>query len=162
MILALTGARPNKLGGYKIPNPVFNKLCKTTEKFFLDHKPEKIISGVALGFDSYGAKIAIKLGIPFIAAVPFTGQEKMWPKESQEDYHNLLKKAAEIVIVSEGGYSVEKMQIRNQWMVDNSDRLLGAWDGTPGGTKNCLDYAKKVKRETYIIRVDKDFGIEKF
>jgi uncharacterized phage-like protein YoqJ len=35
------------------------------------------------------------------------------------------------------------MQKRNEYIVDNSSLLLSLWDGTSGGTKNCLDYAKK-------------------
>ena len=28
-------------------------------------------------------------------------------------------------------------------MVDHSDRVLAVWDGSSGGTKNCIDYAKE-------------------
>ena len=35
------------------------------------------------------------------------------------------------------------MQERNIFMVDRADEILAVWNGTSGGTKNCIDYAKK-------------------
>jgi uncharacterized phage-like protein YoqJ len=151
MIIAFTGHRPNKLGGYKLPNPTYIHICQQIEKHLIELKPEKIISGMALGIDQWAANIAVKLNIPFVAAIPFEGQEKAWPASSQKTYFNLLKKAAEKVIVCEGGYAAYKMQIRNQWMCDKCDILIGVWDGSPGGTGNCIDYAKSINREIIYI-----------
>lgn len=151
MIIAFTGSRPNKLGGYKTPNPIFNKVCKGIEKYLIELQPEKIISGMAQGTDIWAAKIAVKLKIPFIAAIPFIGQESIWPASSQEEYHSLLKLAAKQVIVSKGTYSAEKMQVRNQWMVDNSDLLIAVWDGSSGGTANCVKYAKSKNKTIMVI-----------
>lgn len=147
-----TGHRPPKLGGYILPNPTYKYVCQQTEKFLLQEKPDKVISGMALGFDMWLANVAILLGIPFIAAVPFAGQEKAWPDKSQRVFNKLLEKAAEVVIVSEGGYTAAKMQVRNEWMVDRADKVIAVWDGTPGGTGNCVEYAKKTGKE--ILRID--------
>lgn len=76
---------------------------------------------MALGYDWMIAKVAIKLGIPFIAAVPFVGQEAIWPQKSKDQYNQLISKASEVKIVSEGGYSAWKMQVRNCWMIDCAD-----------------------------------------
>lgn len=43
------------------------------------------------------------------------------------------------------------MQKRNEWMVDRIDELLAIYNGTPGGTKNCIDYAKKLGKPITII-----------
>lgn len=150
-VIAFSGHRPNKIGGYILPNPTYNYICKEIEKALLELKPEKIISGMALGIDMWAVNIAIKLKIPFIAAIPFIGQENAWPEKSQNIYHALLKLAAEQVIVSPGGYSAAKMQIRNEWMVDKCDTLIGVWDGTPGGTGNCMEYAKSVNKSIFRI-----------
>lgn len=152
MIVAFTGHRPNKLGGFKLPNPIYNYVCQQIEKTLLELKPEKVISGMALGVDQWAANVAIKLGIPFLAAVPFEGQERAWPEASQKVFHKLLDKAAEVVIVSEGGYAAFKMQVRNAWMVDHCDKLIAVWDGTPGGTGNCVNYATSKDKE--IIRIN--------
>lgn len=49
MIVAFTGHRPDKLGGYKLPNPTYVKVCQQIETKLVELKPEKIISGMALG-----------------------------------------------------------------------------------------------------------------
>lgn len=152
-ILAGTGHRPPKLGGYKLPNPIYIKVCQQTEKILLEEKPDKVISGMALGFDLWLAHVAIKLGIPVLAAVPFDGQESAWPQSSQQLYNALLKKASEIIIVSEGGYSASKMQVRNEFMVDKCDLVLACYNGDQtGGTANCIAYAKNKNKP--IIYID--------
>ena len=156
MIVAFTGHRPNKLGGYKLPNPTYVHVCQQIEKTLLELKPVKIITGMALGIDQWATNITIKLGIPFIAAIPFEGQEKAWPEGSQRTWRALLKKAAEKVIVCEGEYAPNKMQIRNEWMVDHCDKLIAVWDGTPGGTGNCINYAKSINKEIIYINPSLD------
>jgi uncharacterized phage-like protein YoqJ len=106
---------------------------------------------MALGVDQWAANIAYKLGIPFIAAVPFEGQEKAWPEQSQKVFNILIGKVAEVVIVSPGGYTAYKMQVRNEWMVDRADKVIAIWDGTPGGTGNCVNYAKSKNKEIIFI-----------
>ena len=151
MIVSFSGHRPDKLGGYKLPNPTYLYVCQQLESILKDLKPEKAISGMALGFDQYAANVCIKLSIPFIAAVPFLGQEKAWPQASQDAYHRLLAKATEVVIVSEGGYAAWKMQTRNQWMTDRADKVIACFDGTTGGTYNCVQYAKQLGKEIIVI-----------
>lgn len=158
MIVAFSGHRPDKLPdketGYMLPNPTYNYICQQTEKWLLELKPNKCISGMALGYDSYAANICIKLDIPFIAAIPFEGQEKMWPDKSKKTYYKLLEKASEKIVVCEGGYSAHKMQVRNEWMVNHCDLLLACWDGSKGGTSNCVDYAMKKLGKDKIIIID--------
>lgn len=142
---------PNKQTGYILPNPTYNYICQQIEKHLLEIKPEKVISGMALGYDSYLASVAIKLNIPLVAAIPFEGQEKMWPEKSQKAYHQLLKHATEKIIVSPGGYSAYKMQVRNEYMVKECDILLVCFDESSGGTANCINYARSINKEIIII-----------
>lgn len=152
MIVAFTGHRPDKLGGYKLPNPTYIKICQKLDKVLRELKPSKALSGMALGIDQWAANVCVKLEIPFVAVIPFVGQEKMWPADSQRIYNNLLTKAAEKVIVSEGGYSAAKMQIRNQYLVDNCDLLIAVYNGDKtGGTANCINYAKEIGKKILII-----------
>lgn len=143
-ILAGTGHRPDKLGGYS--QRVDDQLVRVALRGIEKHQPTKVISGMALGWDMALAEAALQLSVPFLAAVPFAGQERLWPKATQDRYKRLLKAAAEVVVVCEGGYAAWKLQTRNIWMVDHCGILLALWNGTAGGTKNCLDYAKKVER----------------
>lgn len=151
MIVAFSGHRPDKLGGYNLPNPTYVSVCQKLEAILKELKPDKAISGMALGIDQWAANICIKLGIPFIAAIPFIGQERVWPAESQRIYKILLVRAAEQHIVCEGGYAAQKLQIRNEYMVDNADLVVTVWDGSPGGTGNCVAYAEKVKKPIHRI-----------
>lgn len=153
MIIAFTGHRPDKLGGYNTPNPIYNYITKELKKTLNELKPDKAISGMALGWDQWAAQICIDLSIPFIAAVPFVGQEKIWPQSSKDVYNRLLKQAIETAIVSEGGYSASKMMIRNEWMVDRCDKLIACYNGDKsGGTYNCIQYALSKGKE--IITID--------
>lgn len=137
-IISVTGHRPNKLGGYNN----FDKLVWFAECELKLIFPAGVITGMALGWDQAIAQAALNLNIPFLAAVPFQGQESIWPEQSKKFYRELLSKAASVEIISEGFYSSDKMQIRNKWMVDNSMKLLALWNGSSGGTANCVAYAK--------------------
>lgn len=141
VVAAGTGHRPDKLGGYS--EAVTARLVDLARAALLHYRPEKVISGMALGWDTALALAALELGIPLIAAIPFEGQEKAWPAVSQARYRDILSRATEIVIVSAGRYSGWKMQVRNEWMVDRCDILLALWDGSEGGTRNCLRYAER-------------------
>lgn len=144
MVLCGTGHRPNKLGGYG--KLVFEELTMTACQGLgnVVGSVEKVISGGALGWDQALANAAIRLDIPLCLALPFDGFECKWPKESQELLHRLIKRADEVVLVSDGSYAPWKMQTRNVWMVEHADTVLALWNGSDGGTANCIRYAEKV------------------
>lgn len=149
-VVAFTGHRPDKLGGY-YDNPIAKWVKGQIVKNLSKLKPSKIISGMALGVDTWAAEAAIELGIPFEAAIPFEGQELRWPTKSQDKFNYLRSKASEVTIVCDGGYHPKKMQLRNQHMVNSSDILIAIWDGSTGGTKNCIDYAKSKDKKIIFI-----------
>lgn len=144
MIVCGTGHRPDKLGGYS--HKVFYDLVDLAKVNFNVTKPDIVISGMALGWDMALATAAYSFGIPFIAAIPFAGQEQRWSSEEKLRYYDLLAKSTSKVYTSKGGYSNYKFQIRNMWMVDNSDVVLALWDGSEGGTYNCVKYAEQKKK----------------
>lgn len=142
MIIAATGHRPDKLGGYSkatryaLACLAFDYLCK--------NKPAKVITGMALGWDQAVAAASMTLGIPFIAAVPFDGQDRRWPTESRERYARLISAAECVEIVSTPPCdAVKAMQRRNEWMVDRAGKMMALWDGSWGGTFNCVRCAEK-------------------
>lgn len=109
--------------------------------------PAKIITGMALGFDTICAQIAVQLHIPFIAATPCDDQSKPWTPQQNKVYYDLLAKAEEIVNVSPGDYSARKMFIRDEWIIDHSDMILAYYDGrNRGGTKHTIEYAINQKK----------------
>lgn len=142
-----TGHRPDKLPG-KYSETTYNAIKVITKKVLEVYEPNMIISGMALGFDQALCEVAQDLKIPVIAAVPFKGQEKFWPKESKEKYFSLLEECQQIIYVSEPGYSATKMQKRNQWMVDQladkeKDFVLSLWnkEDVNCGTAHTLYYS---------------------
>jgi uncharacterized phage-like protein YoqJ len=152
IIVGITGHRPNKINCEKLPNPTYIKICQEIEKHLLELKPYKVISGMALGVDSWFVNISLKLNIPFIAAIPFKGQETVWKDKDKKIYNKFLEKAEDIVIVSSGGYSKEKMQVRNEYIVDNCDVLIAVFNSElSGGTANCVKYAEEKKRKIIFI-----------
>lgn len=153
MKIAITGHRPNKLGNdYNLTSPLLKKIESKLQSIIDDKKPTLLITGMALGIDTLWAKLAIKNNIPFIAAIPCEGHESRWPDSSKKIYYEILTNPlCTIHYVSEEAYTNCCMQKRNEYMVDECDLLIAVWDGTAGGTYNCVKYAKEQKRE--IIRI---------
>ena len=144
LVLGVTGHRPHKLA----PKPqCYSKafrvdLTRFALERLTDIQPEQVISGMALGWDQAVAVAAIKLGIPLVAAVPFQSQASRWPAHSQRRYHQILARAVHVEILSQGGYSPQAMQVRNEWIVNHSHHLLALCNpAKPGGTQHCLAYA---------------------
>lgn len=160
MIWSFTGHRPDKLGGYRTfqagvglgESPLQSAIRTCILRLMADMTPDMVISGMALGIDQMVAELAIETGTPFTAALPFVGQEGKWPAEAQAHYQKLLASAHKIQYCSEPGYAPYKMQVRNQWMVDNSDLLIAVWDGSTGGTHNCVKYAERVGKP--VVRIN--------
>ena len=143
MILAITGHRPHKLGGYVIPNPVANAVMIKLHESLKILQPEYVLSGMALGVDQWTAQICVDMHIPFKAIIAFDGYEAKWPAQSQKWYRHLLGKALEIHMLHPGPYTPSLLHQRNYWLVDHSDALLAVWDGQPGsGTAACVQYAQ--------------------
>lgn len=154
MIVSITGHRPDKLGGYKIPNPTYSSVINGLNLAFDKLNPDFVITGMALGVDQWAAELCIKRNIKFIAAVPFQGQESRWPEHAQMKYFEILKRAHVTYCINPGSYSAMKMHLRNKWMVDSSDVLAAVWNGTSGGTASCISYAKTVNKKIFWVNFD--------
>ncbi len=155
--ICFTGHRPAKLGGYRPTNPTAlwtkSELRRCINKCADD---TWFISGGALGVDQWAAEIVLSIPSGALTiARPFPAQASAWPQESQDYYHSLcartLLAGGQVVDVSDGPYSAEKMQLRNCLMVDASQYVIAVWDGTPGGTGNCVAYAREQGRKIYQI-----------
>lgn len=146
MIICGSGHRPSKLGGYS--EEIFQDLVRLASTWLGQNfeEVETVISGMALGWDQALGQAVLDLkewvNFRLVAAVPFKGQESRWPAESRNRYDYLLHEADEVVYVCQEGYAAWKMQRRNEWMVEHSDLVLALWDGSSGGTANCVRYAE--------------------
>ena len=60
--------------------------------------------------------------------------------------YSLLALSDDVVVISPGGYEPWKMQVRNEWTVDQCDVLLAIWDGSRCGPANCCWCVERVER----------------
>ncbi len=158
MIISGTGHRPNKLFDSDYYSNANAELLKNfvKQELLKIKNVDKIVSGMALGYDFALAEASLELNIPLIAAVPFKGQEKKWSHLAQCNYQSLLSKAEKVEFICFEGYAAYKMQVRNCWMTDNSDKILALYNGDlSGGTYNCIRYAQEKGRE--IINIWENF-----
>lgn len=182
MNVCFTGHRPNKLGGYdwnmpknkmimeKIKNTVIDLINNSDDKDFT------FFCGGALGVDQMVFEIVddikgyLKLNpvnIFLILAMPFEKQDNNWFKQEDKDRLKTQRKCADQVVLVDkltdykydgvpiGEYHPAKMQLRNQFMVDNSEVVIAVWDGSKGGTGNCVKYAKSKGKRIIIIDPNK-------
>ena len=80
MHIAVTGHRHDKLGGYS--PTAFRTLQVLAEQELIKLAPTTVLTGMALGWDQAVAAACVKLGLPFVACVPFAGQDRIWPAQS--------------------------------------------------------------------------------
>ena len=140
--LCCTGHRPDRLGGYG--DTIFRGLVSVARNALEHLAPQRVLTGMALGWDQAVALAAHDLGIRFVAYVPCQGQESRWPAASQWRYNALLGYAFEVVHVSQEGYSPQAMLRRNEAMVHASDAVLAMYNGSPdGGTAHCVAFAER-------------------
>lgn len=145
MKIAITGHRPEK-----ITNPEATK--DGLKSVFLDLKPECVIVGMAAGVDLWAGEIALSLGIPVVAAKPWSSH--MSRKGDMKLYNHIIENANQVVNVIEsdrfpGAWVYHK---RNHWMVDESDLVVAVWDrGETGGTYQCVQYAFTKNKNVLIL-----------
>lgn len=153
--------RLSKLGGYDRNNSVRRAirerftdlvLCLIGEHLLNTGSAKAVVlTGMALGFDQDVACACIRAEIPFVACVPFLGQERLWPEAAQVEYQQILSKACG-TWVGQGRVPGSKygakllMDKRNEYIVDNSDIMIACWDGSNGGTSNCVCYASTQRK----------------
>ena len=142
-------------------NPeAYEKAKERLAEYCRDNNIDTIVSGMALGFDTIGAEVALENNLKLVAAVPFHGQERKWSAVDKERYHNILKQADSVIMVSDREVDdntpmdviVKLMNDRNEWMVDNADEVFALWDGTSGGTGNAVNYTDKSSKPITVVR----------
>lgn len=154
MIIGITGHRPDRCGGWTVPNEKSIKIKEELSKIFKEKDAQIVITGMALGSDMYASEVAIDMNIGLWAAVPCDDQDLLWNKEQREKYKNLINACSNVINVSPGYYQPYKMMKRNEWIVDNCDEMVAVWDGkNSGGTYKTIEYAKKENKNCRIIKV---------
>ena len=107
---------------------------------------------------------------------------KGWKKPAEQlrkdidRYYLMVERADEVVYVDElkeyqpkgmkpeqiGKYDIRKLQLRNQFMTDKGEAMVSSYNGSnKGGTYNCIQYAKKLKRTIINLDPTNDFEIKR-
>lgn len=175
-----TGHRPGKYGHYDIKHeknkPIIKALTDTIELVIREENVHRFISGGALGVDTLAFYSVHKLkekypDIKNILSLPFEQQDKIWSAEQKKWYRKMIELADEVIYVDTldeykikdvavGEYHPVKMQKRNEYMVDNSYVVIAFWDGSSGGTGNCVRYARKQCGQRVLYRIDPKYNYE--
>jgi uncharacterized phage-like protein YoqJ len=104
------------------------------------------ICGGAIGVDSFAAKYAMTHGIKYILILPFPPKvmSKYWNDVQRNTLKETMAKAISVTVLSQV-YDVAYYQKRNISMVDAAQVLIAFFDGSSGGTANCVKYAQSKK-----------------
>lgn len=150
-----TGHRPEKLNCNEAAIKV--KLSHAIDKAIQDGFVT-FISGMARGVDIWAAELLLERraatpSLHLICALPYSGFEQRWSPQWQTRYQAILQHADLIKTICPL-YSMAAFQQRNEWMVDHSSRLIAIYNGSPGGTRNTIEYAKRKKLEIAIYDPD--------
>ena len=148
-IICVTGHRPEKLYGYNYDEPRWKDLRESFKMKLKEYGCKKAICGMALGVDQIFALAVLELkqeryNLKLCCAIPCRHYSSRWTGQSKRIYEYIIKQADEVVLVTDMNYHPSLMQVRNEWMVNHSNLVLAVWNGTSGGTKNCIDYAREI------------------
>jgi len=155
---SFTGHRLQKLEKNILILILIKRKIKSTIKKTITKGYTHFISGMALGIDLFCAEIISKLkkkniNITLECAIPCKDQTYKWKIKDKEKYNRILDSADIITMVSDKPYFSGCMQKRNKYMVDKSSYIIGVYNGSNGGTKQTLAYAKQKNIKITIINV---------
>lgn len=156
MKISVTGHRPNKIYGYDIYNKQWTKLKERFKKLLIENDCDEAITGMALGVDTVFALAVLELkedgyDIKLHCAIPCKNHSCKWTKQNVDLYNDILSKADIVKLVSDEYYKPYLMQKRNEYMVNLANKVIAVWDGSNGGTGNCVKYAEKYGKD--IVRI---------
>ena len=136
----VTGHRPQKLNRSAIPK-IKLVLLDRVKELHEQHNDLELITGMALGVDTWFAEVAIKLDIPLHAVLPFEGQDKRWKYRDRTKYRYILDNTSSITICN-SAFSRQSYLDRNIAMVEMADECIAVWDGSTSGTGHAVNVAK--------------------
>ena len=142
-VVAGTGHRPKYLPcGYETKHPFIDEVKKEIREVITG--ADIVISGLALGFDTWLAQVAVEIGIPLWVYVPFKDQGHNWKPEARKEYFRLRELATRTVFTQDH-YSKGCFHKRDRAMVDDAKRIVALWnpDIKKGGTYYTVRYAEK-------------------
>lgn len=156
--IMVTGHRPGKLGGYT-SNPIASRIRRELHDIMAStrHRFGSCvgITGLAQGVDQWFAEVCRALSIPYIAYIPFPGQERLWPSDAQDHYRQLVAEASEVHVGPSAGTKPEviaALHRRNSEMVSTCHAAIAVWNGSSGGTADAVRKLTDLGRP--VLRLD--------
>ncbi len=147
----LTGHRPQALTASE---QAWSKqqLYNTLKRLKAFHGVEEVISGFALGADTWWAQYALKLELPLAAYIPFETQPQPWRPKDQEKWGILRSSAAREVVLGEN-YHVGLLHARNDAMIKDSELAVALWKQSvsKGGTFSAVQKLRKLEKPLILI-----------
>lgn len=142
--LCFTGHRPEKL--HSDETAVCTVLSNAIDAAISDGY-RTFITGMARGVDIWAAEIVLarraqNQDIRLICALPHPDFEKRWSAAWQARFRAILQQA-DLVKTIYPEFSMASYQIRNEWMVDHSARVIAIYNGSSGGTGKTIEYAER-------------------
>lgn len=114
----------------------------------IDSGSEVFMTGGALGVDTLAAWTVIRLKteyphIQLVLALPCPTEEQSikWTAKQKNEYQQIIEQADEVRILSDV-YTKDCMLERNDYMVDNSSKMVYYLRYNRGGTKHTVKYAQ--------------------
>ena len=168
--LSLTGHRPDKLAGYNVNVPFYDRLrhrlIRIIERSLDNYKIVECHSGMALGADTVWAQAILecqqKYGtnrIRFIADIPDMKQSYRWISKADRDrWKELIDKADEVRQYAHQNVGKSYAYILNQrniGMIQDCDILIAVYNGdATGGTANGVRDGIRMNKFITYIRPD--------
>lgn len=164
VIASGTGHRPDKLYyGYEGLDKDLIVLAELISSLLTFYKVKEVKSGMAQGFDTALALAAIHAKVYLTAIVPFPGYESRWSKDARDLFQKLLGHADNVKYSYSArpkskGEAVGMLHGRNRELVHDTNLLFCLWNGSDGGTQNCIEYAKRYNKlqepENRLVMID--------
>lgn len=147
-----SGHRPQKLKQpiddikVDLENGIINAICDGYCTF---------ITGMSCGTDIWAGNIVIRMkelypDLKLIAAIPFPEFTARWDSVWSREYKRLLDKADLIKTICPQ-YCETAYQKRNKWMVDHCSKLIAVYNGSAGGTRSTIQYARGNHLQIHVI-----------
>jgi len=135
--LVAGGHRPPELGGYG-PNPVADRVRTRLAEVLAAkrelHADLVVLTGMGLGAEQLAAEAALAAGVPYVAVLPFPGQDAVWPARARQRFATLLDKAHAQVLLQAAAPTGKQavsgaLARRDAWLARHADEAVVVWDG---------------------------------
>lgn len=152
LTVGVTGLRD--LTGFDI-SALRNAIRAELEGLKQDYDTVRILDSIAAGADQLCAQIALSLGYELICPLPFVEYMEDFCGEPRKVYGDLLRKAKDVLIVSDSADKDAAYLAAGRYVADHCDVLVAVWDGRPQdsicGTAVVVSYAEGLGKEVRIV-----------